>query len=214
MYTVTRKRNIGVQVGSSTSCLKDQGTQCSYAKGSYGRKNNSKILTYDELRDSYLWNRDFTLEWLKQEGIIASSPLCDRCNEMMTWTACQDRGDGYRWECRRKAHGKKRMERSIREGSWFEHSNLTIEEVLKLTYWWTQGLDQWQMKQQLGLGPNTAIDWDMFCRELCEVTLENRNEVLGGEGKFVQIDESKIGKRKYHRGHMVEGQWVFGGIEK
>jgi transposase-like protein len=33
------------------------------------------------------------------------------------------------------------------------------------------------------------------------------------EGKVVQIDESKFGKRKYHRGHHVEGQWVFGGIE-
>ena len=31
---------------------------------------------------------------------------------------------------------------------------------------------------------------------------------LGGPGKTVQIDESKIGKRKYHRGHHVEGQWV------
>lgn len=37
---------------------------------------------------------------------------------------------------------------------------------------------------------------------------------LGGPGKTVQIDESKIGKRKYHRGHHVEGQWVFGGIEE
>ena len=33
-------------------------------------------------------------------------------------------------------------------------------------------------------------------------------------GKRVHIDESKIGKRKYHRGHRVEGQWVFGGIEE
>ena len=30
----------------------------------------------------------------------------------------------------------------------------------------------------------------------------------------MQIDESKFGKRKYHRGHHVEGQWVFGGIEE
>ena len=37
---------------------------------------------------------------------------------------------------------------------------------------------------------------------------------LGGPGKTVQIDESKIGKRKYHRRHHVEGQWVFGGIEE
>ena len=54
----------------------------------------------------------------------------------------------------------------------------------------------------------------MFCREICEVTLAKRNEVLGGGGKTVQIDESKIGKSKYHRGHVVEGQWAFGGIEE
>lgn len=34
-----------------------------------------------------------------------------------------------------------------------------------------------------------------------------------GVGKSVQIDESKIGKCKYHRGHRVDSQWVFGGIE-
>ena len=30
----------------------------------------------------------------------------------------------------------------------------------------------------------------------------------------MEIDESKFGKRKYHRGHHVEGQWVFGGYER
>ena len=51
-------------------------------------------------------------------------------------------------------------------------------------------------------------------REVCEVALFERREKIGGPGKLVQIDESKIGKRKYHRGHVVEGQWVFGGIEE
>ena len=54
----------------------------------------------------------------------------------------------------------------------------------------------------------------MFCRETCEVTIERNSEKLGGEGKVVQIDERKVGKRKYHRGHRVEGQWVFGAIEE
>jgi len=30
----------------------------------------------------------------------------------------------------------------------------------------------------------------------------------------VEIDESKFGKRKYNRGHRVEGVWVVGGIER
>ena len=40
------------------------------------------------------------------------------------------------------------------------------------------------------------------------------SEQIGGNGIEVEIDESKFGKQKYHRGHKVEGQWVFGGREK
>lgn len=35
-----------------------------------------------------------------------------------------------------------------------------------------------------------------------------------GEGVVVELDESKLGKRKYERGHRVEGVWVVGGIER
>ena len=133
----------------------------------------------------------------------------------MNWVECDDRSDGFIWQCR-KQNGKKRhrVEKSIREGSWFEKSNFSIEEMIKFTYWWCQGLNQWQIKQQLGLGSHTAVDWDRSCRELCEVTIFEKRERLAGPGKVVQIDESKIGKRKYYTGHVDEGQWVFGGIEQ
>ena len=47
------------------------------------------------------------------------------------------------------------------------------------------------------------MDGDRFCREVCKVALFERREKIGGPGKLVQIDESKIGKRNYHRGHVV-----------
>ena len=37
---------------------------------------------------------------------------------------------------------------------------------------------------------------------------------FGGEGKIVEIDESKFGKRKYNRGKRAKGHWAFGGIER
>ena len=46
------------------------------------------------------------------------------------------------------------------------------------------------------------------------MVLFDGREKIGGPGKFVLINESKNGKRKYCRGHVVEGQWLFGGIEE
>jgi hypothetical protein len=45
------------------------------------------------------------------------------------------------------------------------------------------------------------------------VYLEGCSEKIGGPNKTVEIDESNFGRRKYHRGHPVKGQWVFGGVE-
>ena len=87
---------------------------------------------------------------------------------------------------------------------------MTLQNNLKLTYWWCQDLDQAQIKHELGLAESTGVDWDSFCRDVCEITLLENSERLGGEGKTVQIDESKFGKRKYHSGRPM----VFGGIKQ
>jgi hypothetical protein len=46
------------------------------------------------------------------------------------------------------------------------------------------------------------------------VYLEGCSEKISGPKKTVEIDDSKFGRRKYHRGHPVKGQWVFGGVER
>jgi transposase-like protein len=44
--------------------------------------------------------------------------------------------------------------------------------------------------------------------------MESVEEQIGGEGIVVEIDESKFGKRMYHKGHRVKGVWVVGGVER
>lgn len=42
----------------------------------------------------------------------------------------------------------------------------------------------------------------------------NAIPVIGGPNIIVEADESKFGKRKHHRGHRVEGVWVYGMVER
>ena len=76
-----------------------------------------------------------------------------------------------------------RCERSIREGTGGARISISGK-----------------IRKQLGLGTNAAVDWDMFCREVCEVSLFQRREKIGGPGKLVQIDESK-------KESTTEGMW-------
>ena len=76
---------------------------------------------------------------------------------------CDNHLDGFKWECRRRAYSKRhKVELSIRAGSWFEQSKMTLEEILKYSYWWCQELDQDQIRHELGLATHTGVDWDIF----------------------------------------------------
>ena len=220
MYSVVRKRTIAIQVETSKKVVvskKEQGSQCStHKRGSYNRDlKTEKHLTSDELVNNYLVNKDCLIEWLKEQNLTASSKTCPNCGGPMTWTKTRDRSYGYKWQCRQQNVAKRhKVELSIRENSWFEQSNLTLEEIIKLTNWWCYSLTENQIMRQLRLSSTTVVDWANFCREVCEEVIVEKSEPIGGKNVRVQIDESKIGKGKYHRGHLVEGQWVFGGIDE
>ena len=229
MYGAEEKKNVGIQVAARKGKAKEiqtdlsllqcesVATQCGEWIGSYQRKANQGNVywTYDKLKDGVLTSRNCVISWLMERKLIASNRLCPRCDSVMKLVECDDRSDGCKWECRKQIGGKRhKIELSIRKGSWFEGSNLTLEEVLKLTYWWCRDVKQETMRFEVDVSGNTVVDWDRFCREICELNYFECREKIGGPGVRVQIDESKFGKRKYHRGHRVEGQWVFGGIEE
>ena len=92
---------------------------------------------------------------------------------------------------------------------------MTLEQLLLFTYMWVWRCEQQFIMRECRIGScSTIVDWCNFAREVCATILENESEPIGGVGKIVEIDESKFGKRKYHRGRRVDGVWVFGGIER
>ena len=70
------------------------------------------------------------------------------------------------------------------------------------------------IQKEIEVSPHTVVDWSSFCREVCLFWLEKERVILGGPGVVVEIDEAKLGKRKYNRGRWIDGQWVFGGFER
>ena len=121
----------------------------------------------------------------------------------------------HRWYCRIKSGDMKHEHKlSLRTGTFFEKSNMTIEEILQIIYFWVHGHSQKNIQHELGISSSTDVDWAMFCREVCETTVMTSSDKIGGKDVIVEIDESKFAKRKYNVGHRVQGGWVFGGREK
>jgi hypothetical protein len=50
-------------------------------------------------------------------------------------------------------------------------------------------------------------------RKLVASAQEDKDQIIGGLGIIVEVDKPKMGKRKYHRGHIVNGVWAVAGIE-
>ena len=58
------------------------------------------------------------------------------------------------------------------------------------------------------------MDWYNFIRDVCFQYFIDNPAVIGGPNVEVEIDESKFGKRRFHRGRAIDDHWVFGGVER
>ena len=96
-----------------------------------------------------------------------------------------DVSDGISWWCP-QCKGRK----SIREGSFFSRSRLTLQKWLMLLYFWVHDNPVIDVAVQVEVSKGTAIDVYQWLREVCSTALLRTNIVLGGPGKIVQIDES------------------------
>jgi len=155
------------------------------------------------------------MQFLKDVGLIRSKVQCSTCDRDMTWYADPSISNGFRWRCRRTVFGVLySASSSIRTGSWFQQNKLTFREILLVTYGIVCRETAHRIIEEHCLSSSTVADWGMFCRETMLVFMAGCSEKLGDPNKIVEVDESKFGRRKYHRGHPLKSQWVFGGVER
>lgn len=155
-------------------------------------------------------------------GPLVNGKRLHGCGRPMQLKKTNDSKDGYVWRCRKihkiikdnNTYTVKDVKLTIRHHSWLVDTKLELEIVLELIYLWSQGFSPSEIKHELKVSNKTVTEWTNFFRESCIYSVMENSAAIGGNGIEVEIDESKFGKRKYHRGHRVEGQWVFGGREK
>jgi transposase-like protein len=85
---------------------------------------------------------------------------------------------------------------------------------MQLGYHWLLKTPTISVISATSCNPNTVSSFASFFRQLVGESLDDEDTIIGGKNIVVEIDECKLGKRKYHRGHRVDGLWVLGGIER
>jgi hypothetical protein len=99
----------------------------------------------------------------------------------MTWYERPDIRDRFHWRCQRRVAGSRcNTSASIRHGSWFQQSKLTLFEIIILTYDFVCRESAFQIQNEYTLIPHTVADWGMFCRETMLVFLEGCSVKIGG----------------------------------
>ncbi|XP_071051570.1 uncharacterized protein [Onthophagus taurus] len=131
----------------------------------------------------------------------------------------QGRADGYLWVCNFVSIRKQKKQKcdktvSFRTGTFFANSKLAIPQILGFIDLWVEKAHLALISKLAKMSLQSAVYWASFCREVLLDKYLMHPEMLGGPDSVVEIDESQFGRRKYHRGHRVEGQRVFGGYER
>ncbi len=115
---------------------------------------------------------------------------------------------------RRCSWSKCRFEESIYNRTIFEEARIEYVTILKIIRYWFSKVPNSSIAELLGIDPQCVTSYLKKASKMVETKYYNSLQMIGGPGIVVEVDESKFGKRKYHRGHRVDGCWVLGMVER
>uniref|UniRef100_A0A1X7VK15 Uncharacterized protein n=1 Tax=Amphimedon queenslandica TaxID=400682 RepID=A0A1X7VK15_AMPQE len=154
------------------------------------------------LRNAYsiTSNNTTTQNWLRRKGLIGNftDEDSEKCRQGRLRHARDTsyKSDGHCWRCKGKV--------SIRQGSWFDHSKLTLEQIIEI-YFWFKELPNKLTEEECVISNKSVVDWYNFCREVCATIIEEELTQIGGVREVIEIDESKLLSESTTRGGGLMG---------
>jgi transposase-like protein len=146
-----------------------------------------------------LFDKDQAELLLSFRNVFYEELPCPKCGDMMLRNA-----EKKVFRCRKRSC---EVMMNQRKHIFFSESRLNCGQILHMAYMWLNRSTQTQIKR-------TVTAFLQHFRNLVTSTLDMSDQMVGGEDVIVEIDETKLGKRKFNRGHRVDGVWVVVGVEK
>jgi transposase-like protein len=145
-------------------------------------------------------------QFLLDNGALYGERTCPGCGREMALHLGEKEFRCGKKGCRRKI--------ALTRNSFFWKRKLSCSQMLHLGYLWVCRVSPSSAAAVTAHCRQTIADFYGYFRQLVSSYARSEDTRIGGEGVIVELDECKLGKRKFNRGHHVEGVWILGGIER
>ncbi|CDH61338.1 hypothetical protein RO3G_17462 [Lichtheimia corymbifera JMRC:FSU:9682] len=158
--------------------------------------------------------------WLYQEKVYVQSLKCQAGFDMKIVEITKNGRPQLVWNCTHAACDPcKRQRKSLRDDSFFSGIKIGMHQVLGIVWLYLYKVEMQGISDLTGASAPTVRSVIHLLYRLMNADIKDEDVTIGGKDSdgnaiIVEVDESKFGKRKSHRGHRVEGVWVVGGVEK
>lgn len=171
------------------------------------------------------------LKWMIGKGFLYDNKKCPCCEYPMRLVHSSSKlKDGLIFKCSRvnnhdsyalSSHSSGEVKVSIRNGTLFDGSNLTLMEAVRLVfYYFPRGFNALQAYKDLaeynipGLQYQYVAEMYRRIRHVIHINFQNayRRRKLGEYGRVVEIDESKF--THHTKGGVSSKVWVLGFFER